>query len=121
MAVVRVDRERSYFISSTSTTLPGDSYERLRWLQIDGEAKRVPLTVGLPGVVQQYFECCAMVDRHDRCRQDDLRPEHNFGAHNCSTFVSISLVGMCAVDAWMLYCGARGTTTSLTQRQSYED
>lgn len=121
MAVVWVDRERRYFISSSSTTLPGEPYERIRWRQIDGEAKRVLLTVKLPRVAQEYYECCAAIDRHNRCRQDDLRLEHKLVTHDWSKRVGMSLLGMCAVDAWMLYTGARGATASLTQKQFYED
>lgn len=56
MAVVWVDRERRY--SSTSTTLPGEPYERMRWRQIDEEAKKVLLTVKLPRVAQEYTVLC---------------------------------------------------------------
>eukprot|EP00170_Pyropia_yezoensis_P001688 contig_7251_g1692 len=121
MTVMWVDRERRYFILSTSTTLPGDPHERLRYRQIYCKAERLPLTLRLPRVVQEYYECCAMIDRHNRCRQDDLRLEHKLGTHNWSTRVNMSLLSMSEVDAWMLYCGARGSTVFLTQRQIYED
>lgn len=41
--------------------------------------------------------------------------------HDWSKRVGMSLLGMCAVDAWKLYTGARGATASLTQKQFYED
>jgi len=35
--------------------------------------------------------------------------------------VNQSLLGMCVVDSWLLYSGARGATAALTQRKFYED
>jgi len=35
--------------------------------------------------------------------------------------LNLSLLGMCAVDAWFLYAGTRGEAASLTQDQFYED
>jgi len=107
MAVVRVDRERRYFIASTSSTLVGTPYNRLRLRQGDVTASRVALAVPQPLVAETYYGCCAQIDRHNRCRQDDLRLEHKLVTHDWSMRVNLSFLGMCVVDAWLLYSGAR--------------
>jgi len=121
MALMWVDRERRYFVSSTSTSMPGEPYDRVRWRQIAENAERVALSVKLPQVAQAYYECCAQIDRHNRCRQNDLRLEHKLATHDWSMRVNLSLLGMCIVDSWLLYSGARGATAILTQKQFYED
>eukprot|EP00168_Porphyra_purpurea_P004846 TRINITY_DN15871_c0_g1_i1.p2 TRINITY_DN15871_c0_g1~~TRINITY_DN15871_c0_g1_i1.p2 ORF type:complete len:160 (-),score=11.26 TRINITY_DN15871_c0_g1_i1:9-488(-) len=106
MAVVWVDREHRYFIASTSGTLEGTPYNRLRWRQGKVTASRVALTVPQPLVAETYYGCCSQIDRLNRCRQDDLRLEHKLVAHDWSMRVNLSLLGMCVVDAWLLYIGA---------------
>lgn len=93
----------------------------MRWRQRGGGPDRVALTVAQPEAVELYYSCCARVDRHNRCRQDDLRLEHKLGTHSWSQRVILSILGMCIVDAWLLYCGARGPRATLTQNQFYED
>jgi len=82
MAVVWVDRERRYFIASRSSTLAGTPCSRLRWLQEDVTAFRGALTVPQPVVAETYYGCCAQIDRHNRCRQDDLRLENKLVTHD---------------------------------------
>eukprot|EP00170_Pyropia_yezoensis_P001789 contig_7652_g1793 len=62
-----------------------------------------------------------MIDRHNRCRQDDLRLEHKLVTYDWSMRVNLSLLGICVVDAWLLYSGARGAAAALAQSQFYED
>jgi len=121
MAVLWVDRQRRYFISSTSSTLPGAPYERVRWRQEGDRAERVVLTIAQPQVVETYYKSCTQIDRDNRCRQGDLRLEHKLVTHDWSMRLNLSLLGMCIVDAWMLYSGARGGAAELTQKQIYED
>lgn len=121
MAVVWVDRERRYFIASASSNQPGTPYERLRWRETEeGGAQRVSLIVRQPRVAEIYYGCCSQIDRHNRCRQDDLRLEKKLGTHDWSTRVNHSLLGICLVDSWMLYHGARGPAATLLQTQFYE-
>lgn len=121
MAVLWVDRERRYFISSASTTLPGDPCRRVGWRQVEDDAERVALSVPIPQVAEVYYNCCSMIGRHNRCRQDDLRLEHKLVTHDWSMRVNLSLLGICVVDAWLLYSGARGAAAALAQSQFYED
>lgn len=61
------------------------------------------------------------MDRHNRCGQDDLRIEHKLGTQSWSQRVNLSTLAMCIVDAWLLYCGARGPRATLTKMQVYEN
>jgi len=97
MAAMWVDRDRRYFISTTSTCLDGASIERLRWRTGAEESERVPLTIRQPQVAEVYYQSCAQIDRHNRCRQDDLRIEHAYGTHDWSTRVNMSILGICVL------------------------
>lgn len=121
MALVWVDRDRRYFISTTSTGVDGASLERVRWRQVDGAPQRVALSVPQPQVVETYYSTCAAVDRHNRCRQDELRLEHKLQTQDWSTRVNLTLLGFCVVDAWLLYAGAHGPVGRLEQSEFYVD
>jgi hypothetical protein len=120
MAVVWVDRERRYFISTASSVIEGATYERTRWRQLDDGAQRVTLEVKQPRVAELYFTSCAMIDRHNRCRQDDLMLERKYQTQDWSVRINHSLLGMVIVDSWLLYAGARGPLRSMKQRTFYE-
>lgn len=47
-----IDRQRRYFISSASTTLPEDACQRVLWRQVEIEAERVLLSVPIPQVAE---------------------------------------------------------------------
>jgi hypothetical protein len=49
MAMTWVDRDRRYFIATTSCTLDGESCSRARWCQLEDGPERVELVV--PGVL----------------------------------------------------------------------
>jgi len=121
MALLWVDRKRHYFIASASTSISGTPYERMPWRQTGAHAERVVLTVSQPQVAKTYYTCCSQIDRHNRCRQDNLRLEHKLVTHDWSMRVSLSLLGMCVVIAWMLHSEARGGTATLKQSEFYED
>jgi len=121
IAVLRADRDRRYFVASAGSTSAGAPCERLRWRQLDGGAERVAVSMTQPEVAEIYYSCCAQIDRHNRCRQDDLRLEHKLGTHDWSQRVNLSFLGVCIVDAWMLHLGARGSAASLKQATFYED
>jgi len=93
----------------------------VQWRQVGDHAARLVLTVPQPLVVETYYQCCAQIGRHNRCRQDDLRLEDELVTHDWSMRVNLSLLGMCVVDAWLLYAGARGPAAALIQNQFYED
>jgi hypothetical protein len=78
MAMVWLDRERRYFISTASSGVEGSPYTRTRWRQLDSGPARVEVVVPLPEVVELYYSCCARIDEHNRCRHADLEMEKRF-------------------------------------------
>jgi len=120
MASMWADRNRRFFVATAGSARPGAPCEQLRWRQLDGGAERIAVPVPQPEVAEIFYGCCARIDRHNRCRQDDLRLEHKLGTHEWSQRVNISLLGVCIVDAWLLHSGARGPA-SLKQAAFYED
>ena len=107
MAFVWMDRERRYFISSTSSLDEGEPYSRTRWRQVDetenAEPEKVDLSVPQPKVCEIYYKVCGKVDRHNRSRQDNLMLERKLGTQKWYMRVGMSLLGICLVDAWMAY------------------
>jgi Transposase IS4 len=78
MALVWVDRERRYFIATASSALSGSCYVRKRWRQFEYGAARVTFEISQPRVAEVYYACFAMIDRHNRCRQDGLQLERKY-------------------------------------------
>ena len=103
-----VDRSRRYFIATAGSSPAGMRCERSCWRETPGGAQRVAVTVSQPEVAEIYYSCAGRIDQHKRCRQDDLCLEHNFGTHDWSQRVNLSLLRVCLVDAWLLHTGARG-------------
>lgn len=92
----------------------------MRWREEEGGARRVPLCVPQRAVAELYYGCCALIDRHNRCRQDVLQQERKVGTHDWSMRVNITLLGICVVDAWLLYRGPRGAAAVMSQAAFYE-
>ena len=127
LAFVWMDRDRRYFISTTSSLANGVPYSRERWRQVDvttpdAPPERVELTIPQPKAAEIYYSTCASIDQHNRARQDDLMLERKLGTHDWSKRLNSSLLAMCIVDAWLAYHGCRGgALCSTTQHEFYED
>jgi hypothetical protein len=94
-AFVWVDRERRYFVSNTSSLQPGNIIERQRWRQLDSEeggAARTTTLTEQPKCVELYYSACAMIDRHNRCRQDTLGIEKKIGTLDWDKRVNFSVL-----------------------------
>lgn len=122
IAFVWMDRDRRYFIASASSLDEGEPYNRFRWRQVDVEDNapptRVQLTIPQPKAAELYYSACGMIDRHNRCRQDDLSIEKKLGTLDWSMRVNLSLLGMCIVDAWYAWNLCTGNTTE-KQKEFY--
>jgi hypothetical protein len=119
MAVVWVDRERRYVISTAYSVVEGAKYHRTRWRQMEDGIQRVTLEIKQPRVPELYYNSCAMIDRQNRCRQDDLMLERKYNTQDRSIRVNRSLLGTVIVDSW-LYASARGLLRSMKQRTFHE-
>ena len=103
MAVLWLDRDRRYFVSSTGTTLPGEEIHRERHTMVDGKSQLLEKDIPIPKVCETYYATCAAVDRHNRCRQHDLKLEKKFQTKRWFLRVNTSILAMIVVDAWLLY------------------
>ena len=79
LAFVWLDQERRNFIATGSSLANGTPYYRTRRRQVDvtpnANAERVNLVIPKPKAAQVYYNSCAAIDQHNRCRQDDLMLE----------------------------------------------
>lgn len=108
MALCWLDRDRRYFISTTGTTNPATPIYRERPRNINGETVRVEFEIPIPDLCKTYYDVCSKIDRHNRCRQDDLNLEKKLRTMRWSTRLNTSLLSMCIVDSWLLYKGSCG-------------
>jgi hypothetical protein len=121
LAFCWMDRDRRYFIASASSLQPGRAYSRFRWRQVseipDAAPARVELNIPQSQAAELYYSACGMIDRHNRCRQDDLQLERKLGTIDWSMRVNTTLLGMCIVDAWYAY--SQCTSTKEKQKRFY--
>jgi len=78
------------------------------------------VSVPQPEVAEIFYGCFTQIDRHNRCRQDDLRLEQKLGTHDWTQRLNLPLFGIRIVESWMLHTRARGRD-SLKQAAFYED
>jgi Transposase IS4 len=112
-AMVWLDRERRYFISTASSAAEVSPYTRRRWRQLEAGLEKVEIVVPQPAVTELYYSCCTKIDQHNRCRQADLEIEKVFQVKERGFRVSFSLLAMIIVDSWMV---CRGEPRTLPKR-----
>jgi hypothetical protein len=125
MALVWMDRDRRMFISTCKSAQLGRPYVRRRWRQVDPTPNASPvlvdLTVAQPRVCEAYYTTCAAIDQHNRCRQDDLQLVRKIQTVEWHRRVGVSLLGICVVDAWLVFKAAQGRGKDRgAQRSFYE-
>ena len=87
----------------------------------NANAERVDLVIPQPKASEVYYNSCAAIDKHNRCRQDDLMLETKFVTHNWSRRVNMPLLGIGIVDAWFAFQGSiGGTMCDIKQWDFYE-
>ena len=86
LAYVWMDRDRRYFIASGSSITEGTPYKRRKLRQVNeeenAEPEHVDLEVRQPKASELYYSACAMIDIHNRCRQDDFDLEKKLGTQD---------------------------------------
>lgn len=102
-----VDRECRYFVCTKGCTLPDATIYRDRWRRVGNLSRRVITEKSIPQIVETYYEAASQIDRHSRCRQDNLRLEKRFRVKGWSLRINTSFLALCIVDAWLLYKGNR--------------
>jgi hypothetical protein len=121
LAFVWVDRDRRYFIATTSSLEAGQPYSRFRWQQLgqdpNAEPENIEVEVPQPLASEIYYDVCATIDQHNRHRQDTLNIEKKVKTHDWSKRVNLTVFAMCVVDAWLLY--SKATKSSEKQKDFY--
>ena len=125
LAFVWMDRDRRYFISTTSSLERGTPAIRTRWRQVEDvatneEPERVELIIPQPKATEIYYNTCAGVDMHNRSRQDNLKLERKLETKNWSVRLNLSILGIIIVDAWKVYKGTLGENTE-DEQDFYEN
>ena len=86
MALVWMDCDCQYFLSTASSLKEGKEYTRDRWRQPEQDLEHLNapnnqevvcqhLTVPQPEVCEIYYDTCGAIDQHNRYRQDTLQIE----------------------------------------------
>ena len=105
LAFAWMDRERRYFIRSGSSMSDGKPNIRQRLRQEseedNAEPNNITLIIDQPKGCALYYNYCAMVDRHNRCRQKKLSLERKLVTRDWSKRINISLLSICIVDSWL--------------------
>ncbi|KAI2508605.1 Transposase IS4 [Fragilaria crotonensis] len=122
-AMVWMDRERRYFISTAGSFEAGAPYERCRWRQVDATPNAPPeqvmFTIAQPKIAEIYYTTsCGAIDKHNRLRQDDLRMEKKIETKDWSTRVNLSIFSM--IDTWLVFSAMRNTPrVQMNQKEFY--
>lgn len=116
-AVVWMDRDSDYIVSTSEDCTQGSTIERSRYRSIDGKAEKIDLCMPIPKVAEKYFEVCSRVEEHSRCRQDVLNMEKKIETKNWAKRVNHSLLSACVVDSWLLY--KNGAENASSQQDFY--
>ena len=111
MALVWVDRDCRYFVSTASSLKEGKEYSRHQWRQPDQDLEHMDapnnqdaryvtkLTVPQPEVCEIYYNTCAAIDQDNRHHQDTLQIEKKMQTKSWDKRVTTTLFGMYVVDA----------------------
>ena len=75
VALMSVDRDRRYFITTASTSVPSSIHKRERWRQTADGAKPHYTYFNRLKAIKMYYQTCSKVDQHNRWRQDDVNIE----------------------------------------------
>jgi hypothetical protein len=72
-----------------------------------------------PKAAEVYYEACAMIDRHNRHRQDTLGIENKLVTQNWSMRVNLTVFSMIVVDSWLAYSQCKGEGMVEKQKTFY--
>lgn len=122
LAFLWMDRNRRTFIATGGGAAYGSSFVRRRWRQLEpvesgAEPELVDLEVPQPLACEIYYNTCAAIDQHNRCRQADLNIEKKVQTKCWHVRVNLSIFAMGVVDSFRLYDLA--TDSKLTQKDFY--
>ena len=112
LAYVWADRDRRYFISTCSSTLPGRKIQRKRWRQRDPTPNAEPvqedILIDQPEAGELYYAACSKIDEHNRIRQEYIDLEKKLRTMKWNTRANQSIFSMIVVDCFKLRSGCQG-------------
>mmetsp|Transcript_4815 Transcript_4815/g.5610 ORF Transcript_4815/g.5610 Transcript_4815/m.5610 type:complete len:265 (-) Transcript_4815:1764-2558(-) len=121
LAFVWIDRERRYFIASTSSLIDGQPYSRTRWRQVNessiAQPEKVEFSVQQPEPAEIYYDVCGKIDQHNRHRPDTLGIEKKLVTHRWDHRENLSIFAMIVVDSWLVW--SQCTSGELSQKEFY--
>ena len=77
------------------------------------------ITIPQPKCAEEYYSSCAMIDRHNRSRQQVLNIEKKFGTKSWDMRVNLSILSMIIVDTWCVYNEIMGEQNKDTEDVFY--
>lgn len=72
LAMCWLDRRHKYFLSTVSISIRTSEQGRVRWQELSNGLDRRVVSVSLTLMVGIYYDGCAKIDQHNRCRQDNV-------------------------------------------------
>ena len=119
-AILWVDRDHRYLVTTASDTNRVQRNTRVRWKQESNGALPVEVEFSQPNAVQIYYDVCGKIDMHNRCRQDDLNIEKKVHTQSWALRLNSTLLAMVIVDLWLLLSGTNIESYPITQKIYYE-
>lgn len=111
MAVMTVDRNRNYYISTRGSTAP-TKVSRERWQQPRGDKEADAFLADIqferPEIVSTFHNFAGMIDLNNRYRQQYLKLETTWKTQSWHLRTNMSVFGVHVVDSWMIYQAATG-------------
>ena len=105
-SLILIYRDRSYFISNTSSLKPGLSYARDSLRQVENSPNIYPVCgefeINQPRVAERYYSRNSEIDESNRTRQDDLQLQGKLQTKYWSIIVNTSILGMDNFDTYYL-------------------
>ena len=106
----------AYFISTCGVTTPAAEPYVTSFEDESGEI--VTKSFSRPRVIDDYYNCCTVIDDHNKYRQAHLALEKKWRTQNCWARLTITLIAMAVTNFYRIAQAARPDLyESLTVRQ----
>ena len=101
------NKKMKTIVSNVGSTLSGTPCKRKRHKkeEVNGVLETVVYfkEVKRPAMIEQFFSCFGIIDRHDHYRQGSLQLEREWCTHKWWHRIFTTVFGMCVVDSFMAY------------------
>ena len=92
------------FVSTCGTTLPGKPHRKFRQGIRNGVFQHWTFDVPRCITVEDYFNGCGSVDRHNHLRQGELGLEMSWGTQDWQSRIASTLFGIFQTDSFLAFC-----------------